>query len=158
MFIFSCTCLVSRLHHLISRVTLFIFRVSRFLIIFSLKIYVFMYLFNVGLHWIFTASWKPFFSCGKRGLLSWCGAQAYRSGFSCWGEWAPESRLRNCRAHGPSCLEACGIFPDQGSNPCPLNWQADSQPLDYQGSPVDPIFVSFISLNTLNFILYPTPG
>ena len=21
---------------------------------------------------------------------------------------------------------ACGIFPDQGSNPCPLNWQADS--------------------------------
>ena len=25
--------------------------------------------------------------------------------------------------------------PDQGSNPCPLNWQADSQPLDHQGSP-----------------------
>jgi len=22
--------------------------------------------------------------------------------------------------------EACGIFPDQGSNPCPLHWQADS--------------------------------
>ena len=20
---------------------------------------------------------------------------------------------------------ACGIFPDQGSNPCPLHWQAD---------------------------------
>ena len=29
-------------------------------------------------------------------------------------------------AHGLSCSEACGIFPDQGSNPCPLHWQADS--------------------------------
>ena len=38
-------------------------------------------------------------------------------------------------AHGPSCSEACGIFPDQGSNPCPLHWQADSQPLHHQGSP-----------------------
>ena len=38
-------------------------------------------------------------------------------------------------AHGPSCSTACGIFPDQGSNPCLLNWQADSQPLHHQGSP-----------------------
>ena len=40
-------------------------------------------------------------------------------------------------AHGPSCSAACGIFPDQGSNPCSLHWQADSQPLCHQGSPVD---------------------
>ena len=39
-------------------------------------------------------------------------------------------------AHGPSCSAACGIFPDQGSNPCPLHWQADSQPLRHQGSPL----------------------
>ena len=38
-------------------------------------------------------------------------------------------------AHGPSCSAACGIFPDQDSNPCPLHWQADSQPLRHQGSP-----------------------
>ena len=38
-------------------------------------------------------------------------------------------------AHKPSCSAACGIFPDQGSNPCPLHWQADSQPLRHQGSP-----------------------
>ena len=38
-------------------------------------------------------------------------------------------------AHGPSCSAACGIFPDQGSNPCPLHQQADSQPLRHQGSP-----------------------
>ena len=38
-------------------------------------------------------------------------------------------------AHRPSCSAACGIFPDQGSNPCLLHWQADSQPLHHQGSP-----------------------
>ena len=27
---------------------------------------------------------------------------------------------------GLSCSSACGIFLDQGSNPCPLHWQADS--------------------------------
>ena len=39
-------------------------------------------------------------------------------------------------AHGPSCSAACGIFPDEGSNPCPLHWQADSQPPRHQGSPI----------------------
>ena len=29
-------------------------------------------------------------------------------------------------AHGLSCSAACGIFPDQGWNPCPLHWQVDS--------------------------------
>ena len=43
-------------------------------------------------------------------------------------------------AHRPSCSAACGIFPDQGSNPCPLHWQADSQPLRHQGSPVKILF------------------
>ena len=43
-------------------------------------------------------------------------------------------------AHGPSCSAACGFFPDQGSNPCPLHWQADSQPLRHQGSPNSGIF------------------
>ena len=54
-------------------------------------------------------------------------------------------------AHGPSCSAACGILPDQGSNPCPLHWQADSQPLRHQGSPQK----TFISL-TLPFILLPS--
>ena len=45
-------------------------------------------------------------------------------------------------AHGPSCSAVCGIFPDQGSNPCPLHWQADCQPLCHQGSPVMVIFMS----------------
>ena len=33
------------------------------------------------------------------------------------------------------CPTACGIFPDQGMNLCPLYWQADSYPLHQQGSP-----------------------
>ena len=44
-------------------------------------------------------------------------------------------------AHGPSCSASCGIFPDQGSNPCPLHWQADSQPLRHQGSPERVFFI-----------------
>ncbi|TEA39879.1 hypothetical protein DBR06_SOUSAS32610006, partial [Sousa chinensis] len=39
-------------------------------------------------------------------------------------------------AHGPSRSTACGIFPDRGTNPCPLHQQADPQPLSHQGSPV----------------------
>ena len=39
-------------------------------------------------------------------------------------------------AHGPSCSAACGILLDQGTNPCPPHWQADSQPLRHQGSPL----------------------
>ena len=47
-------------------------------------------------------------------------------------------------AHGPSCSVACGIFPDWGSNPCPLHWQADSQPLRHQGSPVDVLMMAIL--------------
>ena len=43
-------------------------------------------------------------------------------------------------AHRVRCSVACGIFPDWGSNPCPLHWQADSQPLDHQGRPSNEMF------------------
>ena len=54
--------------------------------------------------------------------LSWCRAWAQ-------GTWAAIAV-----AHWRSGLVACGIFLDQGSNPCPLHWQAYSWPLDHQGS------------------------
>ena len=47
-------------------------------------------------------------------------------------------------AHRPSCSVACGIFPDQGSNPCPLHWQADSQPLHHQESPIVIFLMGYI--------------
>ena len=95
-----------------------------------------------------------FSSCGERGLLyscsalaphwvaSLCRAQALRCrGFSSWSRGlsscssqALEHRLTSC---GPRHFfsEACGIFQDQGSNPCLLQWQVDSLPLSHQGSP-----------------------
>ena len=47
-------------------------------------------------------------------------------------------------AHGLSCSEACGIFRDQGSNPCLLHWQADSLPLSRQG--ILPYFVNSLTV------------
>ena len=44
-----------------------------------------------------------------------------RAGFSSWG-----AQTSVVVAHRLSCSVACGIFPDQGSNPCPLHWQEDS--------------------------------
>ena len=73
-----------------------------------------------------------------------CNAQASRSG----GSPVAEHRLQACRLHqlhqsspvvvaqGLSLTEACGILPDRGSNSTLLHWQADSQPLDHQGSPI----------------------
>ena len=45
--------------------------------------------------------------------------------------------------HRLSCSVACGIFPDQGLNLCPLHWQVDSQPLHHQGSPIGLILKSW---------------
>ena len=53
-------------------------------------------------------------------------------------------------AHGPSCSTACGILPDQGSNPCPLHWQADFQPLRHQGSPFN-VFLRLMFFNQKAF-------
>ena len=55
-------------------------------------------------------------------------------------------------AHGLSCSAACGIFPDQGSNPCPLHWQADSQPLRHQGSPRT---IEFLQLEETSEVIHP---
>ena len=97
-------------------------------------IYLFIYLLAVlGLR--FCA--RAFSSCGKRGPLS----SSRCAGLSL--SWPLLLRSTGSRragsavvAHGPSCSAACGILPDQGSNPCALHWQADSQPLRHQGSPL----------------------
>ena len=65
-----------------------------------------------------------------------CYARAsHCGGFSCCRAQALVMRASIVVAHELNCSVACGIFPDQGSNLCPLHWQADSQPLCYQGSP-----------------------
>ena len=62
-----------------------------------------------------------------RGLLT---AEASRSAAGALGLQAP-----TVVAHVLRCSAACGMFPQQGLNPCPLHWQADSYPLHHQGSP-----------------------
>ena len=78
---------------------------------------------------------RAFSNCGKWGPLF----IAVRRPLTITASLVAEHRLQMHRAvivaHGPSCSAACGIFPDPGSNPCPLHWQADSQPLHHQGSP-----------------------
>ena len=65
-----------------------------------------------------------------------CDARAsHYDSLSCCGARALGAQASVGVACGPSCSAACGIFPDQGSNPCPLHWQAGSQPLRHQRSP-----------------------
>ena len=113
--------------------------------------YLFIYLFYFWLCWVFVS---------VRGLslvvASGDHSSSRRAGLSLsWPLllWSTGSRRAGSVivAHGPSCSTACGIFPDQGSNPCPLHWQADSQPLRHQGSPTHMFCVKqlacIISLN-----------
>ena len=55
-------------------------------------------------------------------------------------------------AHELSCSAACGIFPDQGLNPCPLHWQADSQPLRHRGSPLLFLYPLFYSQSGILYL------
>ena len=70
---------------------------------------------------------RAFFSFSKWAATLCCSVQSsHCGGFSCCRAWALGTRASVVVAHGLSCSEACGIFPDQGSNPCPLHWQVDS--------------------------------
>ena len=65
-----------------------------------------------------------FSGCGKWGI-SRCGAQAsHYCGFSRCRAWA-QGTGSVVVGHRLSCPTADGVFPDQGSNPCPLRRQAD---------------------------------
>ena len=55
------------------------------------------------------------FSCGAQALGTWAQQLQYTGSVSV----APGHRLRSC-GNSLGCSTAYGIFPDQGSNPCPL--------------------------------------
>ena len=78
---------------------------------------------------------RAFSSCGKRGPLFIVLRRPLTIAASLVGSTGSKRAGSVVVAHGPSCSAACGIFPDQGSNPCPLHWQADSQSLCHPGSP-----------------------
>ena len=100
--------------------------------------YKFILFIYFWLHWVFFAG------CGLSLVVASGGYTLLRCmGFSLW--WLLLLHSMGCRcvgsvvvahglqsagsvvvAHGLSSSMACGIFPDQGSNPCPLHWQVDS--------------------------------
>ena len=95
--------------------------------------------FYFGLRWVFAA---------VRGLLIVVASPSAEHGLQARGPqqlWRAGSAVvarglqsagSAATAHGPSCSTARGILLDQGSNPHPSHWQADSQPLRHQGSPL----------------------
>ena len=95
------------------------------------------------LHWVFVsacrlslvaASWgfSPLWCAGF--LLPWL-LVPWRTGCRHMGTVVAACRLKSAGlvvvVHGLHCFAACEIFPDRGSNLCPLHWQADSYPLDH---------------------------
>ena len=118
-------------------------------LLFFFLIYLFIYLLllfflaALGLH----CCARGFSNCGERGLpfIAVCGlliavdSLAAEHGLQAHGLqqlWHESSAVvaRGLQSAGSivvahrliSCSSACGIFPDEGSNPCPLHWQADS--------------------------------
>ena len=98
--------------------------------IWDLLIYIF--LAALALHcWV-----RAFSSCNEWEATLHCSAQAAFCGdFSCYWAWAlgwavfstcalqaPECWFSSCDSQ-TYCSTACGIFPNQESNPCPLHWQ-----------------------------------
>ena len=81
-------------------------------------------------------------------------------GFSSCGSWALEHKLIRLRF---SCSMACGIFLDQGWNPCLLHGQADSWSLSHPGSLREaflniskPSNLALVSLSSWEFIFQTT--
>ena len=112
-------------------------------IFFFIIIYLLMAL--LGLH--FCA--RAFSSCGKWGPLFIAVRGPLTIAASLVAEHRLQTRrLSNCGSRA-QLLWACGIFPDQGLNPCPLHWQADSQPLRHQGSPKSLFFNKHFHVGTI---------
>ena len=99
--------------------------------------------------WVFIATWA--FSSCEWGLLCSCSVRASHCGGSSCGLWAlGHSGFSSCDSWalklgsmvvvcGLSCSMTCGIFLGQGWK-CLLCWQAESSPVNHQGSPCVSIF------------------
>ena len=70
------------------------------------------FFFFFWLHWVFVAAVRGY--SGYSAWTSHCGTQTLGIQASV------------VVAHRFSCSVVCAVFPDQGLNPCPLHWQADS--------------------------------
>ena len=78
-----------------------------------------------GLSLVVESGWLLFVAV-RRLLILWWFLLLSSTGSRCMGFSSCSTQDSVVVAHGLSCSAACGIIPDQGSNPCPLHWQADS--------------------------------
>ena len=109
--------------------------------------YLFIFLINLFMAALGLHCCADFLQLQRAGATLRCGVRAsHCGGFSCCRARALGTRASVVVAHGLQqlwlaglqstdsvvvvhglgCSMACGIFPDQGSNPCPLHWQVDS--------------------------------
>ena len=79
------------------------------------------FFFFFWLCWVFAAAWGLSLVAASGGY-----SLLQHAGFSLQWLLLLWSMGSVVVAHGLSRSVACGIFPDQGSNQCPLHWQADS--------------------------------
>ena len=87
------------------------------------NLFIYLFLAALGLRCCVQA----FSSCGKRGLFFLAVPSLLIAVASlCCRAQALGACASVVVALGLSCSSACGIFPDQGSNPCSLHWQVDS--------------------------------
>ena len=102
-------------------------------ITFILNLFIYLFMAVLGLRFFFVQGLSPVVASGGHSSSRCAGLSLSRPLLlrSTGSRRAGSAVV----AHGPSRSTACGILPDQGSNPRPLHWQADSQPLHHQGSP-----------------------
>ena len=125
---------------------------------FFLNISAYFFFLNFGFIYLFIYLWLCWVFVSVRGL-SPVVASGGHSSSRCTGLSLSQPLLLQSTgsrragsvvvAHRPSRYVACGIFPDQGSNPCPLHWQADSQPLRHQGSPQVQFLIHLLQMELL---------
>ena len=90
--------------------------------------------------WMGLSLWS--FLCYKAQAVGTWALVAVVGGLNRCSSWALESSPVDV-AHGLSCAAACGIFPNQLSNPCLRHRYADSLPLSHQGSPTKGFLASY---------------
>ena len=138
-------------------ITIFLSLSPQIRFFFLIIYFIYLFLAELGL----CGCTRAFSSCGERGLLFVVVRRLLTAVASLVAEHGLQARgLQQLQhagsvvvAHRLSCSTVCGIFPDQGSNPCPLHWQADSQPLRHQGSPIDQL-LSVLELRINKIIQY----
>ena len=118
----------------------------------------FLFFFFKWLYWIFfslhrlslvTVS-EGYFSLRCMSFSLWWHLLLQNTDSRCKGFYSCCARAQWSWPPGFSCSKICGIFLDEGSNPCPLHRQADSSLLHQQGSPA---WVFKIKITSKSFII-----